>query len=178
MAGKTAIVLRGPPCGGKTKVKDILLRELRSTHFVSLDDGWGKGEVRFRGVDPYADLRVNADALIIELGFGEPVGETSAGATRDPSGWLRVLEDEGRTMHLFLLKPPLGEVFRRIEHDRNPDSQVYFRCAALRYEPNGVCSAEVFKERLGGAYREICVDTSLESESETARRIMNAIGVE
>jgi hypothetical protein len=81
-------------------------------------------------------------------------------------------------VHHFLLKPSLEEVFRRIEHDRPPDLQVYYRCAALRYEPNGVCSAEVFKARLGGAYREVCVDTSLESESETARRIMNAIGVE
>ena len=177
MKGRTAIVLRGPPCGGKTKVKDVLLGRLHSTHFVSLDNGWGKGEARFQGVDPYADLRVNVNILIIELGFGEPVGEMFAGATRNPSGWLRVLADEGRTVHLFLLKPPLGEVFRRIEHDRHSDSQLYFRCAALQYEPNGVCSAEIFKERLGGAYQEVCVDTSLESESETARRIMNAIGV-
>ena len=177
MTRRVAIVLRGPPCSGKTRVKNILLRKLQSASFVSLDDGWGVDEKRFRGVDPYADLRVNTDVLIIELGFGEPAGEMSAGATRNPGGWLGVLADEKRTVHLFLLQPPIAEVFRRIEHDRPPGSEAYFRHAAVRYKPNGVCSAEAFNERLGGAYQEMCLDTSLESESETARRILEAVGL-
>lgn len=178
MTQRRAVVLRGPPCGGKTVVTAELVRLLPSPPAcVSLDNGWGRDEWRFRGVGRYSDLGSKVeDTLIIELGFGEPIGESFPGATRDPTAWLRVLAQADRSVHLFLLQPPLEETFRRILKDRPPHLQQYYRCAALRYETGGVCSHEAFTERLGGSYLEHKVDTSGETEKTTAERILRAIG--
>ena len=137
-----AIILRGPPCGGKTTVAVALRQRLPSNHFVSLDDGWGVGELRFLAGEAYSDLNTGADVLLVELGFGEPVGEAFAGATRDPMKWLNVLANGGRSVHLFLLKPPFDEVRHRIAKDRPPHMHQYFLDAARRYESGGICSSQ------------------------------------
>ncbi len=172
-----AVVLRGPPCGGKSKVAGELKKQLTSSSaLVSLDEGWGRDEKRFRDDGRYSDLISPVDTLIVELGFGEPIGESFHGATRDPGAWLRVLREAGRSVKLFLLKPPVHEVFKRISIDRHPRQQEYFRCAALRYENGGVCTHEVFEERIGSAYSELVIDTSRESKEMTAARILQEIG--
>ncbi len=177
MTGKTAIVLRGPPCGGKTSVGCEIARQLASpVTFISLDDGWSPCERRFANDGRYSDLASDVQTLIIELGFGEPAGESFAGATRDPNAWLKVLRESGRSVFLFLLQPPLEETFRRIGKDRPGDSHQYYRCAALRYESGGVCSRDAFKERIGDAYTERTVDTSQEPKETTARQIVGLIG--
>ncbi|MCI0589042.1 MAG: hypothetical protein L0323_19670 [Planctomycetes bacterium] len=175
MTRKTAVVLRGPPCGGKSTVGSELARQLASSVLVSLDDGWNPSERRFKKDGRYADLVSNAETLIIELGFGEPAGESFPGATREPAAWLKVLREAGRSIHLFLLMPPLKETLRRIGADRGAQSRLYFGDAARRYEPGGVCSPDAFKERIGDAYTEEVIDTSLESPEATAERILRAI---
>jgi hypothetical protein len=176
MTKNSAIVLRGPPCAGKTTVKDVLLRRLPSRHFVSLDDGWADGESRAQDDDPYADLRVDAQVLIIELGFGEPVAQRFAGATRNPAKWLGVLSEENRSTYLFLLKPPLAEVLRRIAVDRSIAMHAYYRTAAHRYESGGVCSPTAFGARLGEGFTETYIDTSSESAVQSADRILKVVG--
>lgn len=147
-----------------------------SSALVSLDEGWNRTGKRFRDDGRYSDLISPVDTLIIELGFGEPVGESFHGATRDPGAWSRVLREAGRSVKLFLLKPPITEVFRRISMDRPSHLQEYFRCAALRYENGGVCAHEVFMERIGSAYSEIPIDTSRDSKEKTVARILQEIG--
>ena len=176
MSRKIAIVLRGPPCGGKTSVACEVARQLASpVTFISLDDGWSHGEQRFKNDGRYSDLASDVQTLIVELGFGEPVGESFAGATRDPNAWLKILRESGRSVFLFLLQPPLEETFRRIARDRPGHSHQYFRCAALRYESGGVCSRDAFRERIGHAYAERTIDTSEETKEATARRIVEEI---
>jgi hypothetical protein len=171
MAHRVAIVLRGPPCGGKTTVLRFLRARLPTSASVSLDDGWSKGERRF-GADRYGDLRAKGDPLLVELGFGEPEGLSFPGATRNPREWVDILMAEGRAVFLFLLKPPLAELDRRIQADRSPHQRGYFRGAARLYESHGVCAPSVFGMRLGNTFRETHIDTSLESPAETADRIL------
>jgi hypothetical protein len=175
MSSRAALILRGPPCGGKTTIATRIRQRLPSSHFVSLDDGWGTDEIRFRGADAYADLDSGADVLLVELGFGEPLGEAFLGATRDPMKWLNVLADSGRSIHLFLLKPPLDELRRRIARDRDSSMQQYFFAAALRYERGGICAAELFADRLTAGYRETLIDTSAEPVSAVADRVIAAV---
>ncbi len=44
---RVAVILRGPPGGGKTTVAEDLMHELGDrASLVNLDDGWGKDESR------------------------------------------------------------------------------------------------------------------------------------
>jgi hypothetical protein len=167
-----AIILRGPPCGGKTTVSRELLRRAPSSQFVSLDDGWGAGEARFLRSDAYRDLKASVDTLVVELGFGEPAGESFAGATRDPASWLAVLADDDRSTYMFLLKPSLEELRRRIVRDRDPRLVAYFVDAALKYETGGLCSYDAFSSRLPAGTAETLIDTSLEPMTRVVDRIM------
>jgi hypothetical protein len=178
MTTKRAIILRGPPCSGKSSVSCELFQRLKTTaKFVSLDDGWNPGERRFKNDGRYVDLESDAETLVIELGFGEPNGESFAGATRNPNEWLTVLKNAKRSVHVFLLQPSAEEVFRRIAHDRKAEDQEYFRCAAWRYyRADGVCTHEAFGQRLGGALSEHVIDTGQEPKEATASRILQAIG--
>lgn len=116
-----AIVLRGPVAVGKTTVGRALLREAGSTvrEPVILDVGWAPGERRFNGGSArYEDLRKlpSSGVVVIELGWGEPIGEGFKGATRNPGEWAEVLREDGRELRLFRLRARRREVIDRAEH--------------------------------------------------------------
>jgi hypothetical protein len=104
---KLAIILRGPPSIGKSSVTKLLKAKLfaSSVKDIDLDDGWGTHQNRRYppGDGRYADLKTPEDVLIIELGCGEPAGESFKGATKNPREWVAILEGEGRQVHAFLL---------------------------------------------------------------------------
>ena len=83
-AAKIALILRGPPGAGKSTVAKILLALCPSSVWVELDRHWGKGEKRFLKSGRYWDLRDPRKVLIVELGWGEPLGGRFPGATRNP----------------------------------------------------------------------------------------------
>lgn len=108
---RIAVVVRGPMGSGKTTLIAALGRRLDRAGVawrkVSLDKGWCRGEFRFRGgPGRYRDLRGGPEALIVELGFGEPQGGRRRGATRRPEEWASVLKKARRETVLVRLSLP------------------------------------------------------------------------
>jgi hypothetical protein len=150
MARKLAIVLRGAPGTGKTTLSNTLRQHfglLKASH-AKLDDGWGQGEKRFAGRDRYGDLRGQPDVLLIELGYGEPLGESFAGATKNPREWLSVIENDGRAVVFFVLDIDRPECLYRVAA-RGDLSPRYAEIAWERYAPGGICSSQAFSSRSG-----------------------------
>jgi hypothetical protein len=100
---KSAIILHGPPCVGKSTIAKRLLNLIPSS-LVSLDDGWQEGGARvLGGHGRYADLKEHpAKVLIIEIALGEPL-DMSPGATRQANEWVGLLRADGRRVFPFLL---------------------------------------------------------------------------
>jgi predicted ATPase len=123
-AMKKAIILRGPPAAGKTKTTEALLQRLGLPSppvpgkRISLDDGWGTGEIRL-SPDPYSDVAAaSEEVVILELGCGEIyfraqldsqacwLLDARPGATRNPKEWVDLLKSQGRDTRSFLLWAP------------------------------------------------------------------------
>lgn len=109
MSSPFAIVLRGPTGVGKSAVAHELLQrlDLPPRNVVVLDHGWGRGESRWSGgPDRYADLRVdNRRLLILELAYGDPIppDPNRGGATSHPHEWISLLQEQNRSVHVYLL---------------------------------------------------------------------------
>ncbi len=104
---KIAIVLHGPPCSGKTTVKDAISVALGDTTvgFVSLDRYWVPTDSKYRGGPyNYRDLRsADEQVLVIELAEGEPLGYQSPGATRAARAWVDILKATNRQISAYRL---------------------------------------------------------------------------
>lgn len=114
-----AVVLRGPTGVGKTEVARRILHFTgsRMDGLIILDDGWARGERRYRGGQArYEDLRGLSDRVVVlELGWGEPIDGSFLGATRNPSEWAEVLRSEGRELRLFRLTARPKDIVARAE---------------------------------------------------------------
>lgn len=117
MDRRIAIILHGPPAIGKTTIANDLVARLGAI-LISLDGGWGEGEVRYRGgPGRYADLTQAVEpVLVVELGCGEPADLSFPGASRGASEWITVLRNTGRELFPFLLTADPSEVPARLEH--------------------------------------------------------------
>lgn len=172
---RIAIVLRGPPGAGKTPIANAICSRISvPTKFVVLDEGWCAGEKRFDPTTRYDDLRSSADVLIVELGWAEPSPPLFAGATLNPSEWLRVLEEERRRVFMFLLWTPLGHTLAR---KTGRMDLLYAALAHERYMPGNVCSATAFAVRLGHRGNEVLHDTSMKSVDDVAEEVLRAAGI-
>jgi hypothetical protein len=175
MSRKVAIILRGPPGAGKTAVARELRRRLQVTNsFVILDNFWYPGEQRFEGPARYSDLVDDCDALIVELGYGEPEPENFAGATKNPGEWLHILEAAGREVFLFLLWAPIDESLLRKEGRMNAS---YTREGHERYDAGNVCSQPVFLPRLPRTISEPLIRTDRQSIEQTIAQILATAGL-
>jgi hypothetical protein len=173
MDRKIAIVLRGPPGAGKTTIACEIRRRLKvTTGFVMLDTFWYPGEKRFEGHCRYWDLIDDCDALIIELGYGEPEPEKFFGATKNPGEWLHILEAGGREVFFFLLWAPIAESLLR-KQGRMESS--YAREAHQRYDDGNACSQSVFIPRLLRPVFEPLIRTDQHSIQATADQILAAV---
>jgi hypothetical protein len=99
MTKKIAVVLRGPMGVGKSTVADQVCRLLNAGAKIVLDDHY---EARGRERDALFTGRQN-DALVIELGCGEPLDLTFNGFTRDAEAWCGLLRQAGREVYFFKL---------------------------------------------------------------------------
>ena len=99
MTKRIAIVLRGPMGVGKSTVADELCRLLSAGPKIVLDD-------HYQSRGPARDAIFTArkeDALVIELGCGEPLDLSFDGFTRAAVAWHEALRRDGREVHLFKL---------------------------------------------------------------------------
>lgn len=154
-----AVILRGPPCGGKTTVAKRLLECFGDDASLAiLDRFWMPGEKRYLGICRYWDLFDESPVLIVELGYGEPHGDAFHGATRNPREWLTLLEASGRRPLFFLIWAPWEETRTRLLKRRitNPDAG---RGDHRRYDEGEVCSSSQFIARVGTAYTETRIET-------------------
>jgi hypothetical protein len=177
MARRLAVVLRGPPGTGKTTLSRGLQDHfglLRDSHVV-LDRYWIPREKRFDGPDRYWDLRNQPDILLIELGFGEPFREPFAGATKNPSGWVSILDSDRREICLFCLTVDKRECLRRVAA-RGDMSAAAASAAWDRYAPGQVCSSQAFTSRLSPPRTEHTVNTQALDPTSTVRLLVDKIG--
>lgn len=164
---KLAVVLRGPPCTGKSTIGCKLATWLGAPAVVVLDERWGHGELRhrLRGIGRYPDLDSNAPVLVIELGVGEPADGSSRGASRDPMEWVEILEDAGRRVWFFMLwasEDVLVERAKERERKRGEPwvDKVRAICAVYR---QGELSNTAFEAQLDGR-KEETLDTGAATE--------------
>jgi hypothetical protein len=175
MGRKVAIVLRGPPGGGKTTIAHALQDHFglpRHSH-IMMDDGWGTDQPRFTGIGRYADLRNQPDVLIIELGFGEPYGQAFPGATKNPAEWVRILKEEGREIFYFVLQLSLAQTIRRVRQRSDIPIEVA-ELAHHRYDSGAVCSNEIFSSLVGAPQQ--VIDTEQVNFKETIAKILTTVG--
>lgn len=178
MERSVAVVLRGPPCGGKTSIAEMVLNRFRDDASLAiLDRFWWTGEKRYLGHCRYWDLVDERRLLIVELGYGEPRGNVFLGATRNPKEWLTILEAAGRKVLFFQLWAPWEEVRARLikRGSRDPDAS---RPDHARYDDGQVCSTASFMARIGGGYTEKRIDTKETSLNATFERVVAELHLE
>jgi hypothetical protein len=93
-SGRTALLLRGPQCSGKTEVGKLLDNGRKP---LSLDD---------YNYEEQLQTRCGDDLLVLELGYGED-------RTRKPHQWLRLLNDQNRRIIGIYLTADLAEREKR-----------------------------------------------------------------
>jgi hypothetical protein len=175
MGRKVAIVLRGPPGGGKSNVASALQLLYPNSARVELDRYWGNGEKRFVGTCRYWDVRNQPDFLIIELGYGEPACEVFPGATKNPREWVSILENDTREVFFFCLEVSEAECLQRVKC-RNDLTPEYAKAAHARYKQGGVCCSETFSPLLGPGHSEEIINTETEKLAATVARIVTKVG--
>jgi hypothetical protein len=113
--------------------------------------------------------------LIIELGYGEPAGESVPGATKNPREWVSIFENDGREVFFFLLDIRESETQKRVS-SRNDLPPAYAKVAHDRYKPGGVCSSATFSALLGAAHAEETINTEQQDLAATVARIVTKVG--
>lgn len=99
MPKRLAVVLRGPMGVGKSTVADELCRLLSTVPKIVLDDHF---QIRGLARDAIFSPR-SENALVIELGCGEPTDLSFDGFTRGAQAWYDALLRDGREVHFFKL---------------------------------------------------------------------------
>ena len=180
-ANPLAVVLHGPTGVGKTEVAKRILHATGSSMEgpIVLDDGWAWGERRYGGGQArYEDLRGLTDhVVVLELGWGEPIGEGFPGATRNPAEWAQILTNEGRELRLFRLTGRPAEIVRRAkerfaktgEGARAHDAKHWIGLYERHPDVVG------FSKRLGTA--EVVVDTTGLTPEQVAEVILTKLRV-
>jgi hypothetical protein len=123
----------------------------------------------------YADLHCPSDVLVVELGWGEPDPPTFLGATKNPQEWMTRLEQDGRSVSLFLLWISRDLTVARKTGKMDP---LYAALAHERYMPDRPCSSVGFLSRLQTPRTETVIDTSSQDVQTTAAQVMRSAGVE
>lgn len=121
-----AVILRGPPGGGKSAARVALQGHLgKSGRFINLDAYWGKGEWRYSQPEfRYADLQLAREpVLLVELAWGEPDGLVFPGATRGANEWMAILQNAKREIFPFYLIAEWGDVLKRLMERHGRDGQ-------------------------------------------------------
>ena len=74
---EAVIVLHGPPATGKSQICEHIRKKVPGATRISLDRGWGVGEIRYRaGKERYMDLtQAQSPILVIELRRGQSFSE-------------------------------------------------------------------------------------------------------
>ena len=166
-----AIVIRGPPCSGKTTVCRTLARKFEGiSAVVNLDDEWWYGDRRHAGTYRYVDLQTSAPVLIIELGLGEPPDWRSPGATLNPEEWVTMIEADRRRVSFFHLTAPTHVLLERARK-RGGDWSRMIHARSDDYAHGDLCSPAAFFGRLRARYDEELIDTERLSPEAVAERI-------
>lgn len=173
-SNRYAIILRGTTGVGKTEVGINVLKMLGypKEQLVSLDRGWVPGEMRFTpGLSRYSDIRNRFEnVLIIELAWGEPTGEQSLGATKNPNEWADILRTEGREVHLYLLWAEWFAIESRIQKRGRSDITV---AKKMYKQYQSHVDYTEFSKRIG--IEEEQIDTTYKTPEEIAKYIYNKI---
>ena len=118
-SSKTAIILRGPPCGGKTQLSLALLERIKGNGYATtktpivLDYGWERCYRLDRRYEELTTAQVeHQHVVVIEICCGEGffscgkdtwILDSHPGATRNPAEWVGILKGQGRNVFSFLL---------------------------------------------------------------------------
>ncbi|HEX4609811.1 MAG TPA: hypothetical protein VH092_16550 [Urbifossiella sp.] len=116
-ANQKAIILRGPPGGGKSAIRKMLQGHLgKSGRYINLDAYWGRGEWRYeQPAFRYADIQhATEPVLVVELAWGEPDGLAFPGATRGADEWMGLLQNGNREIFAFFVIAEWGDVLKRL----------------------------------------------------------------
>ena len=119
-----AIILRGPPGGGKSAVRRMLQGHLgKSGRYINLDAYWGRGEWRYEQPEyRYADIQLATEpVLVVELAWGEPDGLAFPGATRGAGEWMSLLQKAKREIFPFFVIAEWGDVLKRLTERHGGD---------------------------------------------------------
>ena len=167
---------------GKSAVADELCQRLGAGEKIILDEGWGIcrcdrrliPEFRYGGgQERYEDIRGHGnDAIVLELGCGEPMDLAFAGATRAATEWLSVLEGDSREVLLFRLAADWDVIRSRMQTSRRFQllmARIWYNAYATNLDIVSL-PAEIQQ-------RERVIDVSTKSEVQVADEIMAAAGI-
>lgn len=181
MAGRLAIVLRGPVAVGKTTVGWVLLSKLgQATGIINLDNEWGSRERRSRGgSERYADLENREESiLVLELAYGEPnlfgpngtvnLG-ASLGATRNPKEWVDIIKRQGHEVISFVIWDTWEHVQERLRN-RVQESSATLRALYDLYQQH-----EWIEFHTTADIREVRIDANGKNPIEVASDILGEL---
>jgi hypothetical protein len=179
-AQKNAIVLHGPPATGKSQIWEHIKKKVPVAARISLDDGWGPGEIRYRGgTERYLDLaQAQSPVLVVELGWGEPAGLGFPGATRAAQEWVRVLRDGGRQVYPFLLRADFTTALARLKDRQHRRGQTFWEVLqSLGIRTMYEQKHELFTFPQIQDFSEVCIDTSNRDFDGVAKEIISLSGL-